>query len=47
MPQVVLTVNDVGSGYPEIEHQQGHGDGENAIAQGGESFHVLARDFVV
>src|ERR1700678_345640 len=34
-------------GYPEVEHQQGHGKGEDAIAQRRQPFYALSSNAVV
>ena len=40
-------MNSFDSRHSQVKYQQGHGDGENAVAQGCEAFRTLARDYVV
>lgn len=46
-PQVVFTMNSLGGGHSEVEHQERHRHGKNAIAQGRETFNALTGDFIV
>ncbi len=43
-PKVMLAMNRLGHGDVEVEDQQGHGHGKNAIAHGGEPLRTLAGD---
>ena len=43
----MLGVNGGGGGYAEVEDEQGHGDGEEAVAEGGEAFDTLSGNAVV
>ncbi|HEX7158959.1 MAG TPA: hypothetical protein VF214_08100 [Edaphobacter sp.] len=45
--EVVLAVHGFGSGNFQVEHEQGHGDGEDAVAEGSEAFDALSGDLVV
>ena len=36
-----------GGRYFEVEHEQGHGDGEDTVAESGEAFDALSGDLVV
>ena len=47
MPEIALGVNGFGGGDPEIEHQQGHGYGENPVAERAEAFDALSGNAVV
>jgi len=47
LAEVVLGVNSFGGGDAEVENEQGHGHGEDAVAEGGEAFDVLTGNAVV
>ena len=46
-PEIALGVDGFGGGDAEIEDEQGHGYGEDAVAEGGEAFNVLSCNAVV
>jgi hypothetical protein len=46
-PEIVLGVDGFGGGDAEVEDEQGHGDGEEAVAEGGEAFDTLSGNAVV
>jgi hypothetical protein len=46
-PEIVLGVNGFGGGDTEIEREQRHGHGENAVAESGEAFDALSGNTVV
>ena len=45
--EIALRVYGFDGGDAEIEHEQGHGDGEDAVAEGGEAFDALSGNTVV
>ena len=45
--EVVLGVDSFGGGDAKIEDEQGHGDGEDAVAEGGDAFDALTCNAVV
>ena len=45
--EVVFGVDCFGGGDAEIEDKQGHGDGEDSVAEGGDAFHTLSCNTVV
>lgn len=47
MPQVALGVDRLAGRYTQVEHQQRHGDRENAVAQGRQALHALPGNAVV
>ena len=47
MPEIALGVNGFGGGDAEIEHEQGHGHGEDAVTEGGEAFDTFSCNAVV
>jgi hypothetical protein len=47
MPEVVLGMNGFAGGDAEVEHQQGHGYGEDAVAEGGETLDTFSCNAVV
>ena len=47
MPEIALGVDGFDGGDAEIEHEQSHGDGEDAVAEGGEAFDALSGNTVV
>jgi hypothetical protein len=47
MPEIVLAVNGFGGWDAEIEHQQSHGDGEDAVTEGGQTLDTLSGNAVV
>ena len=47
MPEIALGMDSFGRGHAQVEHQQGHGYGEDAVAQGGETFDTLSGNAVV
>ena len=47
VPEIVLGMDGFGSGNAEVEHEQGHGDGEEAVTEGGEAFDALSGNAVV
>src|SRR2546421_12330010 len=46
-PQAELVCNRPTRRYAQVQDEQRHRNGEEPIAQGGQSFHTLARDKVV
>src|SRR6266567_1637445 len=48
-PKPALGVHRSGGadGYPQVQDEQCHGDGEQAVAQGGQALEALAREAVV
>jgi len=47
MPKIALAVNRAGRGNTQVENQQRHGHGEDAVAQRSEPFDALACNAVV
>jgi len=47
VPQIALGVHRVVGGNAEIEHEQCHGHGEDAVAEGGQAFDALSGNAVV
>jgi hypothetical protein len=47
VPEIVLGVDGFGGGDPQVEDEQGHGDGEEAVAEGGDAFDTLSGNAVV
>lgn len=45
--EVVLGVDGLGGGDAEVENEQGHGDGEDAVAESGDALDVLTGNTVV
>lgn len=45
--EVVLGVDGLGGGNVEVEDEQRHGDGEDAVAEGGHAFDALSCNTVV
>jgi hypothetical protein len=45
--EIVLGVDGFGGGDAEVEDEQRHGDGEDAVAEGGDAFHALTGNTVV
>ena len=45
--EIVLGVNGLGGGDAKVENEESHGNGENAVAKGGEAFDVLTCNAVV
>jgi hypothetical protein len=46
VPQILLAVNSIGGGDAQVEHEERHGHGENAVAKGGEALDALAGDLI-
>jgi hypothetical protein len=40
-------VDGFGGGDAKVEDEQGHGDGEDSVAEGGDAFHALTCNAVV
>ena len=47
MPQIVLIVHGFHRGHTQIQHQQGHREGKDAIAEGREALHTLPGNPVI
>lgn len=47
MAQVVLGVNGFGGGNVEVENQERHGDGEDAVTEGSNAIDALSGNTVV
>ena len=47
MAEVVLGVDSFGGGDAKVEHEQGHGNGEDSVAESGDAFDALACNAVV
>ncbi len=45
--KVVLGVDGSGGGDMQVEDEQGHGDSEDSVAEGGDAFHTLSCNTVV
>lgn len=41
--EIPLGVDSFGGGHAQVEHEQSHGYGEDAVAKGGETFHASVR----
>ena len=47
MPEIALGVNGFGGRDAEVEYEQGHGNGEDAVAKGSEALDALSGNTVV
>ena len=47
VPEIVLGVDGFGGGDAQVEDEQGHGDGEEAVTEGGDAFDTLSGNAVV
>jgi hypothetical protein len=47
VPQAAFGVDALACRHMEVQHQQGHGDGENTVAERGETLHILTGNTVV
>ena len=47
VPEIALGVDGFGGGDAKIEHEQGHGHGEDAVAEGGQAFDTFSCNAVV
>src|SRR5579863_6892436 len=47
VPEIVLGVDGLGGGDAQVENEQGHGDGEETVAEGGDAVHILSGNAVV
>jgi hypothetical protein len=47
LPEVVLAMYGFQRGHAQIEHQQGHGEGEDAVAECRKALHTLPGNAVV
>lgn len=47
LPEIALGVDSFGGRDPEIEHEQRHGYGEDAVAERGEALHAFSCNLVV
>ena len=45
--EVVFGVDGFGGGDAKVEDEQGHGHGEDSVAEGGDAFHTLSCNTVV
>lgn len=47
VPKIALGVDRFGSRHAQVEHEQGHGHREDAVAEGCETLHALSGNTVV
>jgi hypothetical protein len=45
--KIVFRVDGLGGGDAQVEDEQGHGDGEDAVAEGGDAFDALSCNTIV